>query len=294
LGVIDALNEGFRIVLRKPVLLSIPILLDLGLLISPKPSLSQFMLGVGGIDADGAQALGTLVAAILLLLVALHVPSLGAGATSDFGDLGGAVELAGGGAVFGWALVLLLIGVIISTAYLGLLRRTIYPEAEEPQLAALIMDRAPHLLGLAALAVASLLGLILLFVLAMAFMSFVAIFVGMAVAVGLIAIPFLLFFANLSVIVDGSSPRGAIRRSIELISSDALPVAGIIILTVVVQLMTGIVLAAIIGSAVGFAVAVAANAFIGTVLAAGSMVFYLSRTYDVEFSHEVSNDGADW
>ena len=294
MGVIDALNEGFRIVVRKPVLLSIPILLDLGLLISPKPSLSQFMLGVGGIDADGAQALGTLVAAILLLLVALHVPSLGAGATSDFGDLGGAVELAGGGAVFGWALVLLLIGVIISTAYLGLLRRTIYPEAEEPQLAALIMDRAPHLLGLAALAVVSLLGLILLFVLAMAFMSFVAIFVGMAVAVGLIAIPFLLFFANLSVIVDGSSPRGAIRRSIELISSDALPVAGIIILTVVVQLMTGIVLAAIIGSAVGFAVAVAANAFIGTVLAAGSMVFYLSRTYDVEFSHEVSNDGADW
>jgi len=294
LGVIDALNEGFRIVVRKPVLLSIPILLDLGLLISPKPSLSQFMLGVGGIDADGAQALGTLVAAILLLLVALHVPSLGAGATSDFGDLGGAVELAGGGAVFGWALVLLLIGVIISTAYLGLLRRTIYPEAEEPQLAALIMDRAPHLLGLAALAVGSLLGLILLFVLAVAFMSFVAIFVGMAVAVGLIAIPFLLFFANLSVIVDGSSPRGAIRRSIELISSDALPVAGIIILTVVVQLMTGIVLATIIGSAVGFAVAVAANAFIGTVLAAGSMVFYLSRTYDVEFSHEVSNDGADW
>jgi len=294
LGVIDALNEGFRIVVRKPVLLSIPILLDLVLLVSPKPSLSQFMLGVGGIDADGAQALGALVSAILLLLVALHVPSLGAGATSDFGGLGGAVELTGGGAVFGWAPVLLLIGVIISTAYLGLLRRTIYPEPEEPQLAALIMDRAPHLLGLAALAVVSLLGLIFLFVLAAAFMGFVAIFVGMAVAVGLIAIPFLLFFANLSVIVDGSSPRGAIRRSIEFISGDAWPVAGIIILTVVVQLIAGIVLTAIIGNAVGFAVAVAANAFIGTVLAAGSMVFYLSRTYDVEFSHEVSNDGTDW
>ena len=293
MGVIDALNEGFRVVIRKPVLLSIPILLDLGLLISPKPILSEFMLGVGNVDAIGAEALGSLISAILLLLVALHVPSLGAGAASGIGDLGGAVEVAGGAALLGWALVLLVVGVIISTAYLGLLRRCILPVSDDIQLTALVVNRAPHLLGLAAMAVVSLMALLILFFLAMTYLSFLAFFVGLAVATGLVAIPFLLFFANVSVIVDGSSPRGAIRRSLEFISSDGWPVAGIIILTVVVQLMAGIVLTALTGSLAGYAFAVAANAFVGTVLAAGSMVFYLSRNYDIDFSFEVSENGPD-
>ncbi len=294
MGVVDALNEGFRTVVRKPVLLSIPVLLDLGLLISPKPSLIEMMVGVEGVDAASAESLGSLFSAIMMLLVVLHVPSLGGRAGPDPVGMGGAVELAGGAAVFGWALVLLLIGVIISTAYLGLLRRTIHSGAEEFRLTALIVDRAPHLLGLAAIAVVSLGALVALFLLAQAFLGLLAIFVGMAVAMGLVAIPFLMFFANISVIVDGSSPRGAIRQSIEFIVSEGWPVAGIIVLTVVVQLMAGLVLTPIAGSIGGYVVAVAANAFIGTVLAAGSMVFYLSRTYKIEFSDEVPENGPDW
>lgn len=286
MGVIDALNEGFRIVVRKPLLLTIPILLDLGLLISPKPSVSELLVGVDAVNPADIEVFGSFLSAVLLLLVALHVPSLGAAESPAIGELGGAVELGGGGSLFGMALLMLLVGGIISTAYLGLIRRTIFQDAEEYQFSALMMDRVPHLLGLAVIAVLSLVALLLLFALAWAFLGVLAIFVGMVVATGLMAIPFLMFFANVSVIVDDSSPRGAIRRSIEFISSDAWPVTGIIMLTVIVQMMAGLVLTQISGSVGGYVIAVVGNAFVGTVLAAGSMVFYLSRTYDIELSHE--------
>ena len=104
-----------------------------------------------------------------------------------------------------------------------------------------------------------------------------AIFIGIAVAAGLIAVPFFMFFANVSVIVDNSTPKVALQKSLAFVADDAWPVAGLILLTVLVQLMSGMVLTQIAGTVSGYMIAVAANAFIGTVLAAGSMVFYLSR-----------------
>ena len=86
-----------------------------------------------------------------------------------------------------------------------------------------------------------------------------------------------MIFANVSVIVDNSTPKVARQKSLALVADDAWPVAGLILLTVLVQLMSGMVLTQIAGTVSGYMIAVAANAFIGTVLAAGSMVFYLSR-----------------
>lgn len=279
MGVIDALNEGFRIVVRKPLLLAIPIMLDLGLLVSPKPSASELLSSIDTVNSLDAEIFGTLVSAILLLLIALHVPSIGAGGTPAFGSLGGIgiMELGGVGQLLGAALIMLLIGGVISTIYLVLLRRTILPNSGPHQLLPLIVDRAPNLLGLAAIAIAALVTLVALFLLAVNFLSFMAILIGIAVAAGLIAIPFFMFFANVSIIVDDSTPKVALQKSLAFVADDAWPVAGLILLTVLVQLMSGMVLTQIAGTISGYMIAVAANAFIGTVLAAGSMVFYLSR-----------------
>lgn len=252
-------------------------MLDLGLLVSPKPSASELLSSIDTVNSLDAEIFGTLVSAILLLLIALHVPSIGAGGTPAFGSLGGIMELGGVGQLLGAALIMLLIGGVISTIYLVLLRRTILPNSGPHQFLPLIVDRAPNLLGLAAIAIAALVTLVALFLLAVNFLSFMAILIGIAVAAGLIAIPFFMFFANVSIIVDDSTPKVALQKSLAFVADDAWPVAGLILLTVLVQLMSGMVLTQIAGTISGYMIAVAANAFIGTVLAAGSMVFYLSR-----------------
>ena len=293
LGVIDALNEGFRIVIRKPVLLAIPVLLDLGLLLSPKPAASELLMGVGGVDASGAEALGAVLSGMLILFLALYVPSVGLGAPPAPGNFGGAVELEGALTVIALAMLLLLVGVVISTVWLALLRRTIQPGADGYDLLPMVMDRAPRLLGLTIVTAGSLAAIAIIGTVGLFFLSFLAFFIGMALLVALVGIPFVMFFANLSVILDDSSPRDAIKTSIEFLKSDGWPVAGIIVLTAVVQLLAGLVVTELTGSVGGYVVAVAANAFIGTVLAAGSMVFYLSRTQDIDFEFEVSEPVSD-
>ena len=285
MGVIDALNEGFRIVVRRPLLLTIPILLDVVLLVSPKPIAPELLLGVGGVDASGAEALGSLLSGMLVLALALYVPSMGIAAPAA-GQLGGGVELAGMGSAIGLGLLLLLAGVVISTFWLGSLRRTIQPGAEDYDLTAMVMDRAPRLLGLTVLTIAALLTVAFVTTLMLLFASFLAAMLGLALVAALIGIPLVMFFANLSVILDDASPRDAIQASVDFLRRDGLPVAGIVVLTFVVQFMANLVLSPLTSVVPGYLLAVGANAFLGTVMAAGSMVFYLSRTQGVDFEFE--------
>jgi hypothetical protein len=292
LGVIDALNEGFRIVVRRPLLLTIPILLDVVLLVSPRPTAPELLLGVGGADAAGAEALGSLLSGLLVLALALYVPSLGVAAPAA-GQLGGGFELGGMGAAIGLGLLLLLMGVVISTFWLGWLRKTIQLGAQDYDLTAMVMDRAPRLLGLTVLTIAALLAVALATALLLLFASFLAAMLGLALVAALIGIPLVMFFANLSVILDDASPRDAIQASVDFLRSNGLPVVGIVVLTFVVQFMANTVLSQLTSAVPGYLLAVGANAFLGTVMAAGSMVFYLSRTQNVEFEHEAAEPEPD-
>jgi hypothetical protein len=292
LGVIDALNEGFRIVVRRPLLLTIPILLDLVLLVSPKPTAPELMLGVGGVDASGAEALGSLLSGLLVQALALYVPSLGVAAPAT-GQLGRDIELAGMGSVIGLGLLLLLMGVVISTLWLGSLRKTIQPGAQDYNLTAMVIDRVPRLLGLTALTIAALLAVALVTTLLLLFASFLAAMLGLALVAALIGIPMVMFFANLSVILDDAAPRDAIQASVYFLRSNGLPVVGIVVLTSIVQFMASTVLSQLTVAVPGYLLAVGANAFLGTVMAAGSMVFYLSRTQNVDFEFEAAEPERD-
>ncbi len=292
MGVIDALNEGFRIVVRRPLLLIIPILLDLVLWVSPKPIAPELLLGVGGADTAGAEALGSLLSTLLVLALALHVPSMGI-AMPAAGQFGGGVELGGMGAAIGLGILLLLMGVVISTFWLGSLRKTIQPGAQDYDLTAMVMDRAPHLLGLTVLTIAALLAVVFIATLALLFAGFLAALIGLPLLVALIGIPLVMFFANLSVILDDASPRDAIQASVNFLRSNGMPVVGIVVLTFVVQFMANTVLSPLTLAVPGYLLAVGANAFLGTVMAAGSMVFYLSRTQDVEFEFEAAESEPD-
>ena len=75
--------------------------------------------------------------------------------------------------------------------------------------------------------------------------------------------------------------------------SNGMPVVGIVVLTFVVQFMANTVLSPLTLAVPGYLLAVGANAFLGTVMAAGSMVFYLSRTQDVEFEFEAAESEPD-
>ncbi|MDP6758131.1 MAG: hypothetical protein QF719_07970 [Chloroflexota bacterium] len=292
MGVIDALNEGFRIVVQRPLLLTIPILLDVVLLVSPRPTAPELLLGVGGVDANGAEALGSLLSGLLIRALALYVPSLGV-AVPVTGQLGGGIELAGMGSVIGLGLLLLLMGVVISTLWLGLLRKTIQPGVQNYDLTAMVMDRAPRLLGLTALTIAALLAVALVTALMLLFASFLAAMLGLALVAALIGIAFVMFFANLSVILDDASPRDAIQASVDFLRSNSLPVVGLVVLTFVVQFLANTVLSQLTAAVPGYLLAVGANAFLGTVMAAGSMVFYLSRTRDIEIELEAAGPDPD-
>lgn len=311
-GVIDTLSAGYQAVNRRPGLIAIPLLLDLFLWLGPRLSIAplirhaltlydllmqQALAGatispeqVSQLQAASAQvrqmAEQSATGFNLFSLLAsgrLGVPSLLASVSPKAGFWSPPVATMDNGLVFlGLALVLLLAGLLVGALYLGAIVQGVRDDRFAP---ALLLRQVGRCWVRVVAYLALIVGLIFLlgapfaFVLGLAtlFSPLLGSFLlGLAWVIGIWAAIYL-FFALAAIFVSEVGPLQAIWHSFNIVRFNLWSTLGLIIVISVIGLGMPLLWEMFVGNPWGVLAGIAGNAYIGTGLAAASLIFYRDR-----------------
>jgi len=307
LGVIDALSAGYRLLSRRLWLLLPPVLLDLALWLSPRLSVAPLLDQVAAFYArsaamEGAPAemadMSKQVAQMIQdmgqgsnLMTQLanqsltHVPSLLAMMRTVPGQ--SAIEIHSWGEGAAIFLGLGVVGLLIGVFYLNLLSHYL-PLGQESK-ARTVGEFAGRTLRYW--------GLLLLFV-ALVFIALLLVYTPVSIVMGLVALVspligsimammlagltmlflFYLYFAPAALILDNLPLFAAVASSYRLARNFFWATLGFVLLTNVISVGFALILTRMAASsAIGVAIAIFVNAFIGTGLALAWLIFYRTR-----------------
>ncbi len=310
MGIIDSLSAGYRFALRRLDLLLIPVLLDLLLWLTPRwgvaPIIERFtafyeqaaqvaladsdMAGMADLAAGNSLVLESMKNSFNLLtgLVSgslLHVPSLAL--TAALPAPATAWQLDSTGAALGLWVLLSLVGLLVGVLYLELAARALPlgAGAKPAGWGALLRAVGRHWLRVLAfvLLVTAALGVVLLPAsVVLGLIMLVAPVLGTMVwglMLGLLLMAFFfLYFVTAAIVLDDLSVMAAIRASAGLVRSRLWQALGFVVLVNVIGAGIPLVLARLAAlQPVGTLAAILFNAFVGTGLAVGLLVYYRSH-----------------
>jgi len=307
LKVIDTLTTGFSTVTRKLWLVTVPIALDIFLWIGPKVSIGpvidqmlatfqQAMAALppmNGVDADLAQMLEMAITEMrntvghtnLLVLLGwgrLGVPGI-AGIRPIDPAVDRVVEIASYGQMVLAEVVILAVGLLIACVFLGMLAQVV--RGERLDLGALAGAVPLYWLRTIAVLVPLGIGLVLV-VLGSAILGPFA-FLAWALILWLLI--YVSFFPQ-AITISGQGPWAAVWQSFNLVRHTFWSCLGLIILTNVIGLGMSLILRLLMGSPLGMAVAILANAYLGTGLTMAMFIFYRDRIEHPEGSLEQTGE----
>jgi hypothetical protein len=294
LGIIDTLSTGFNTLFRKPWLALAPVLLDLLLWLGPKlsaaPVIDQAVVplrqalsaaaAAGAADANMSQmfaealeelrvALGATNLLSLLAWGRLGLPSIGGLRMID-AQLDQVYYLRSAAGLLGAQALIMAVGLVIACAYLGALAQEVRGSGLD--LRALVQRLPTHWLHF------------VLFLIPLFGVVFVIVFVGSLLGafalimwVSLLWILLYLVFVPQAITLAEEGPWGAVRSSFTLVRLFFWPTLGLLVLTNLITLGLGLVWTRLMPSPVGMAVAILANAFIGSGLTVAVFTFYRDR-----------------
>ena len=306
MGIIESVSEGMSLVRRRPWLIALPVLVDLGIWLAPQlsiePLTSAMARAFQSSAAASPQASQSVDAARQFLAAfgkdanlfgllssgLLGVPSVVAGGMpAGLANAGGAVAVANPYLAVGLALLFMVAGLLVAALYLTSVAATVRGDATPPRG---LLPRARRtwlkLIALAlALVVAAIaisvpvsLSLTLVTLVSPTAAAFLASLLGLfGLWVGLWVV-FYLFFVVDSLVLQEVGLQRAVVNSIVVVRSSFWSTFGFIVLVNVIVAGLSVVwqwLARF--TLVGLAVAIAANAFIGSGLVAASLLFYRDR-----------------
>lgn len=292
-GVIDAIADGLSIVLARPLLMTVPLLVDLYLWLGWKVSIDRLTSAVArwlvdqhvrDSDAMVDWLHRTGRSDVTKLLPSLFVPSFLTDASRrDLYTLGKKPSVAPPEWFDAALVVLLLVGaLVLAIAYtVPLADAAIERTRPAGRVARAIALGSLRLAGVMALLV----GIVLLAASPVLVGSLVLVVLGydptgLLVAVfPLVAVGTLLagWFVPDAVVVSEVGPVGALRNSITVVRRFFWQTLGLIIATYVITEGLGSIFVRIADTAPGLLIGVVGNAFFGTGLAVASMAFYASR-----------------
>jgi hypothetical protein len=298
-GIVDTIGLAFGILNRRPHLVWLPVALDAllwtGFRFSPvglaELASRSFPSEVTASDTLGEWLIDRIASSDLFYLVTLLVPtfltSLGRGDIASVRDhhvltADVAIELA--------ALVLLLmVGVVLGTAYLTTVGRLIQGEpAWGRRFFALCVGNSWRLFGLCVVMFAAL-GLIGFPVAALAAgmifagvnpTTIVTMFVVMLGVWG----GLFFFFGQYAIAVWSASPLEALRSSYIFVVRNLAHVLGFILMFIIIRTGTSVALRALTDSPWSVPLALVINAYVATILIAAAMMFYRDRAVEASAS----------
>lgn len=303
MSIIETLSEGYRILSKRIGLLLFPVFLDLLIWQGPKlsaapvmeqalatlrglmdaaaasgPGVDSNMMQVFETQADTLRELvGQFNVMALLAWGRLGVPSIaGAQPVDPAGDL--VWELTGIGQLLMAQFGLLAIGLILACLFLGAIAQTVRGEAIDW---VRLVRRAPtHW--------ASLLAILLPVGMAMVFALSIAPLLGpfsILIVVVLLWLLLYLSFISQAIILSDANPLAALWHSFIIVRTNLMPSLGLVVLINVINTGLGLVWQRLVGlSSVGMAIAIVANAFVGTGLTIATFCFFrdrLTRWYEL-------------
>lgn len=321
LGIIESLSAGYRFLSRRLDLLLIPIVLDLFLWVAPRVSVAPLFDRVAHFyneaasTADLPEEMATLAQQMatalsetgaasnllnLLLWLSrplLHLPSLLHVVEPQRSSA--PIEVDGLAQMVGSGLFLTLLGLAIGVVFMMLLARHLPIGAAAKswaweELPGLALRNWFKVMAFVALLVIALLALFAPVSIAVTLLALVAPGLTTILAFlfgGFIMVLLLyLYFVPVGMIMDGLRLFNAIGQSFRLVRDNFWATLGLLLLSDLISLGFSVMLARLVDfQAVAALAAILVNAFIGTGLALGFMIFYRSRVlrmqgeqYDVE------------
>ncbi|MHB0876406.1 MAG: hypothetical protein ACYC5O_10240 [Anaerolineae bacterium] len=306
MGVIDSLSEGLALVRRRPLIMAIPVVVDLAIWLAPQLSVQPLAESLArGVQASAALAPQTTesvqAAKDLLLSVGQHanlagllsagivgVPSVvSGGMPAGTTNLGGALLMSNPLVAALAALVLAIAGLMVASLYLTTIAGFI--RGDKPSLSGMLRNTVRVwgkllLLGVALLVLAVAvtvpvtLSVSLLSIVSPTVAAFLASLLGLfGLWVG-IWVLFYLFFVVDAMVLQEAGLQRAIVNSIVVVRSSFWSAVGFIVLLNLIAAGLSVVWQWLAeATTVGLVAAIAGNAFIGSGLAAASLFFYRDR-----------------
>jgi len=299
--VIETLSAGFDLVRRKPWLVVVPVVLDIGLWIAPKLSVASLMHNLTRqlltVAAASPQALGSLQESTKLLeqmaetidlsaLVSssfLGMPSLPVlGTTSFFGLTKRIIEVQGGLGLVGLTIGLSLVGLLIGALYVGLIAQEVREgRADWSRLGRRLPRYWLRLIGASLVTlglfiflgfpVGLMLGIFALFSQGLASLA-MALF-----SVGLLWLMIYLAFVPIAILFGEDGVLAAVVHSITVVRTSLWSTLGLFVLINVITAGLVFIWQRLTASPAGALMAIVGNAFVGTGLTAAVIIFYRDR-----------------
>ncbi|MFO7695955.1 MAG: hypothetical protein R6X16_02210 [Anaerolineae bacterium] len=291
MGIIDTLSAGFRLVFRRPWLAVVPLLIDLGVWLGPKLSMSMIVeqmlasltswsAGLAGSDQTVSEAVGNMVDVLqetvartnllgLLAWNSLGVPSVGARLPIQASDR--VIQIS----QF-WQLVvietaILAVGLLLAAAYLILIGRNVSGQT-------LTMRGFPGTIVEAWARLALILVVIGVGVASASLASAILGPLSLVVFIGLMWILLYISFFPQAITLAGHKPLPAILSSYWVVRTSLWPTLGLLLLVNLLDTGLALVWQRLMGTAsLGMLLAIIASSLIGTGLTAALSYFYRDR-----------------
>ena len=304
LGIIDALSNGYALVVRRPWVLLFPIVFNLFLWLGPQINARPiFDQAIALLDASatytanitpetqqGLDASKEMLKSegdsfnvfTITALFALGVPTLlgleSLPATPPrapwfvVGDIG---------TLIGLSILFALIGILVASIYLETLARAVRREGQAQTFVPRVLKSYVKTGGLIALALFGLIALLSPFLIGATLISLVN--QGLASFVLIVGVMIILWtllymaFAVPAIFVSGANPVQAVWNSITVFRFNSWSAIGLVFLTYLIQMGFSLVWPMFFDTPWGTVLNVIANAFLGSGLIAATMLFYHDR-----------------
>jgi len=295
LNIIDVITEGFNLVTKKLWLAIVPILLDLFLWLGPKisiaPVINQVLAvfdqnlkaveAMGAQDANVTQMMTTMAETVretadqanFMMLLAwgrLGLPSI-AGLKPINAATDRIIEITSYGQMLLAQVALLAIGLFIACLFLGMIGQEV--RGEGFRLGQLLHKAPRYWLYMVALFVPLGMALITAFS--------ISVFLGpFAILIFVVLLWVLIYFSFVpqAITLAEQKPLAALWSSFTFMRYNFWPAIGLLILVNVIGGGLSLIWQRLLsGSTMGMVVAIIANAYVGTALAAAAFIFYRER-----------------
>jgi hypothetical protein len=294
LGIIDTLSAGFATVAKNLWLMVVPVALDVGLWLAPKLSIAPVVDRLVATMRSATQALGTASggdADLTQMIEALNTTlQQGVGRTNLFsmlawGRLGvpgvaglrqiqpavdRILEISSYGQWFGVQVALLLVGLLLTCIYLGMVGQTV--RGEGVHLGKLSRRLPTYWLHMLLYMVP--MGLLLFSVLGSSMLLGALAFLFWGLLIWVIVY---LAFVPQAITMSEEKPLRAVLASFAVVRSSLWPSLGLLILVNVLSLGLSVLWSRLLGSGVGTAAAILLNAYVGTSLSAATFIFFRDK-----------------
>ncbi len=294
MNIVDTLTAGFTTVTKKPWLGAVPVVLDLFLWLGPKLSIAPviqkmiasfreamaIMASSGGQDANLQimfermleELQGTFAQTNWLSLLAwgrLGLPSI-ASSKPIVPGVDRVIEISGYQQLLATQILIMALGLFIACIFLGILAQEIRGESFD---LGKLARRVPLYWWRMALIFLPLsIALFLLFSASFLFGAF-AFFIWVSILWALLY----LSFVPQAITLAETKPLSAVWTSFAVVRHNFWSALGLILLSNLIATGLGLILRNLLGSVPGTLVAILANAYVGTGLAAAAFVFYRDR-----------------